>query len=594
MQLRAKIHKLEIWSDESAEVAHEGRTEGEIYYVKIKVRLRHSGGHGQVEVRWEHSAVDVCSFWQPSIGRNRYLKPDWSPGIACNIAHSAPVGCFVSADGTNRQTFAVSDTVNQVILKAGINEERAALVGSFLLAERSGWQQDEYEVEWRLDLRPLPYHEVLQDVAKWWEEVGNCAMRPLPPAATAPVYSTWYSMHQELNTEAIEKQCGLAKSIGCEVLIVDDGWQTEDTQRGYAFCGDWEPALKKMGDMASHVARVHRLGLRYCLWYALPFIGRESRSWIQFSSMLLGQAEELGAGILDPRFPAVRSHLARICERAVLEWDVDGLKLDFLDAFCKGLAPQCIEGDGRDMASVPLAVDALLRQIAESLRVYKPEMLIEFRQPYVGPAMRAYGTMFRAVDCPYDAQQNRMHTLDLRMLSRDTPVHSDMLMWSGKESPDNAAFQLINVLFSIPQLSMKLDQLSSDHLEMLEFWLNFWRENKDVFIHGTLKPAHPELMYPWVISTTATVRCIVAYSDAVLPITDGSGAGRVLILINGTQRNALIVSADSRIEIGQMTVKDCRGKVVFEGSHRIFEGVQKVEIPPAGVLVADYVYINAN
>ncbi|MFP4199622.1 MAG: hypothetical protein ACLFSO_08540 [Halanaerobium sp.] len=36
----------------------------------------------------------------------------------------------------------------------------------------------------------------------------------------------------------IEKEAEQAKKFGCEAVIVDDGWQTEDSSRGYAYCGD--------------------------------------------------------------------------------------------------------------------------------------------------------------------------------------------------------------------------------------------------------------------------------------------------------------------------------------------------------------------
>ena len=53
--------------------------------------------------------------------------------------------------------------------------------------------------------------------------------------------------------------------------------------------------------------------------------------------------------------------------------------------------------------------------------------MIEFRQSYIGPAIRKYGNIFRAGDCPADILSNRIHTIDLRLTSGSTAVHSDML-----------------------------------------------------------------------------------------------------------------------------------------------------------------------
>ena len=36
---------------------------------------------------------------------------------------------------------------------------------------------------------------------------------------------------------------------------------------------------------------------------------------------------------LDPRYKKVREYLSNLYESAVKEWDLDGLKLDFIDSF---------------------------------------------------------------------------------------------------------------------------------------------------------------------------------------------------------------------------------------------------------------------
>ena len=63
-----------------------------------------------------------------------------------------------------------------------------------------------------------------------------------------------------------------------KVLIVDDGWQTDDTNRGYAFCGDWQISPRRFPDMPAHVRRVHEMGLKYIVWYAVPFVGKKSEN----------------------------------------------------------------------------------------------------------------------------------------------------------------------------------------------------------------------------------------------------------------------------------------------------------------------------
>lgn len=56
--------------------------------------------------------------------------------------------------------------------------------------------------------------------------------------------------------------------------------------------------------------------------------------------------------------------------------------------------------------------------------------------------------MFRASDCPNSYLANRVKTTDLRLLSGNTAVHADMIMWHYGERVEIAAFQLLNVLFT--------------------------------------------------------------------------------------------------------------------------------------------------
>jgi alpha-galactosidase len=87
----------------------------------------------------------------------------------------------------------------------------------------------------------------------------------------------------------------------------------------------------------------------------------------------------------------------------------------------------------------------------------------------IGPYMRKYGNLFRVGDCPNNAITNRVGVMDLRLLSGKTAVHSDMIMWSTEDTTENAALQLINVLFGVPQFSMLFEKLAQDHFEMAKY-----------------------------------------------------------------------------------------------------------------------------
>ena len=236
-------------------------------------------------------------------------------------------------------------------------------------------------------------------------------------------------------------------------IIVDDGWQTDDNKRGYAFCGDWEISRRRFPDMPAHVAKIHELGMKYVVWFSVPFVGEHSKAYERFKGKYLYESKRLNTAVLDPRFPEVREYLINIYENAMREWGIDGFKLDFIDTMhFDGEDPAVAENyAGRDIKCLPEAVDLLLSDTMRRLRAIKPDVLIEFRQSYIGPAIRKYGNMFRASDCPADVLSNRLRTLDLRLTTGTTAVHSDMLEWNCAESAEVAALQLLNILFSVPQ-----------------------------------------------------------------------------------------------------------------------------------------------
>lgn len=559
----------------SSETQEEG-----LELVHLRIEADKAGRPPVFRLVWTHPIVDVHGYWHPSAGPDKGLAVSWSPGWRSKATSSAPLGCLYSLSGRNRLTLALSDALNTVSVKAGVEEETAELLCSVSIFEEPTAPLASYEATLRLDTRELPYHEAISGVGRWWAGLPGYEPAPVPETARLPMYSTWYSFHQDLDPGRVEDQCSLAKDLGCEAVIVDDGWQTTSNERGYAYTGDWEPVPEKVPDMRTHVDRVHALGMKFLLWYSVPFVGVNSRAWERFSGMLLREDGRLGAGVLDPRFPEVREFLIGTYEAALTEWDLDGFKLDFVDSF--GSSEQL--GGDRDYDGVPEAVDRLLEEAIRRLRGIKPDVMVEFRQSYVGPLMRKYGNMFRAMDCPSDAVENRMHTVDVRLLCGDTAAHSDMLMWHPDDPVESAALQLVNVLFGVPQISVLLDEIPPEYTEMLRFWLAFWREHRDVFLDGTLEPRRPEATYPVVLARTGEKLVAALYAEAVASLR--GELPPTLILVNGTLGGGVVLELDRAAGSREIEVRDCRGRVVRTESVEWTEGLHKLEVPAAGVAVA--------
>ncbi|GHC01372.1 glycoside hydrolase family 36 protein [Cerasicoccus arenae] len=536
----------------------------------IRIQFAQRQAPSPIVLEWLIPLVDIAGKWHPTIGSDRSLSSGWVQTINNYATLGAPVYALYSGSGENRHTFALSDAINPVGIRVQVEEDVAAFKCTLVLFDAPWPEMDKYSFILRIDERAIAYNEALAGVSDWWAGMDEYRPAPVPEAAYDPVYSSWYSFHQELSEEGIEANCAWSRDLGCRTLILDDGWQTDDSNKGYAYCGDWEIAESKFPDFTAHVARIKALDMRYLLWYSVPYVGNKSEAWQCFRDRVLPKPHR-NADCLDPRFPSVRGMLIDCYRRAIGEWGLDGLKLDFVDQFTAEVAVKS-DSEEADMVSVPAATDRLFTDIMAELRTLNPDVLIEFRQRYIGPAMRKYGNIFRAQDCPNDALSNRVRTIDLRLLSGNTAVHSDMVMWNAGESVERAALQLWAILFSVPQISVEKDAIGEAHQRMLAFYLRFWLERKDLLMHGKLTPLNPLCLYPVVIAENDTELCAVVYQEDCImtlpPLKERSAT-----LVNATEMGVIHAAFGNSTKNAKITVYDCCGILL---STRVMDGISGI------------------
>lgn len=539
-----------------------------------------------VTIIWKYPLIDAHYYWMPNNAQLRKLRADYHVGQISKATVCAPVGIFYSSNERNRLTCALSDPLNPIELAMGVREENGFIVCKATFFKEPTKRMKKYSVTLRIDTRDILYYEALGEVATWWE--GYPLLKPsmVPKDAKKPMYSTWYSFHQMMTDVSIEAQLKEAKRLGCEAIIVDDGWQTDNNERGYAFTGDWEVCEEKFPDMKKHVKRVHDLGLKYLLWYSVPYIGVKSKVWNRFKDKTLYLTERNSSATLDPRYKEVREYLINIYEKALEEWDLDGFKLDFVDRFGTVTSANIPEANSEmDYKSIEEAVDALLSDVINRLRRIKPSIMIEFRQKYIGPLMRKYGNIFRVGDCPADFATNRQGICDIRLLAKETVAHSDMIMWYDQDKVESAALQINNVIFGVPQISMDLLKLSNEHSEMLEFWLGFYLKHKETLLEGAFMPHHPEQMYPLIEAKSARSHIVGVYADTVPLIQPAEGE---TIIINGKLTESLYLKVQEDFH-GNMIILDCLGKEQYKSLVSFNKGIIELSVPASGL-----VYLNPN
>lgn len=506
--------------------------------------------------------VDVFSTWRPVGGTVRNVAPNWRKLTAASrLASGAPVLSMLSKGGNNRVTVALSDAQMPCTIGCGVLEETAELEFRIDLFTQLVSPLDSYEITVRVDQRDIPFYDALADVEKWWCDDLGFAEAYIPDAAKLPVDSLWYSFHQELDPASILAECKASKALGMDTVIIDDGWQTDDNHRGYEYCGDWELAKGKIPDLKKLVDDLHAIGMKVMLWFSVPYVGIHSRAYAEFEDMYLCSAAcNRTVMVLDPRYKKVRDYLSDIYVNAVKNYGLDGLKLDFIDAFSLS---EISVGKTFDDGNVSLenGVETLLREVMEKLRAINPEILIEFRQTYVGPTIRKYGNMLRVADCPNDTQSNRNGIIDLRLISGSTAVHSDMIMWHHDETNEAAAAQLLAVIFGVPQISLRIPELKEDHRQLLAYFLSFWRKHRDVLLEGKLIVKDPDVCYSMVMAQKDHKAVAVRYLSVPFEVQENNSYR----LFNATTDENVTILANSALGF-DYKIFDCLGNCLDKGA----------------------------
>lgn len=521
---------------------------------------------------------DIQYQWHTGCGTDRALRPDWGCTLHSKISSQAPIHVFYNDAGRNRLTVALSDCTTRIERHFGTVEENGELSLKVMIPLDGTGETDSYQVALWLDETDCRYEEAIAAVSRWWEE--KYPPMNVPAAAKMPMYSFWYSFHQEVYEQEVEAECARAAALGLKTVIVDDGWQTEDNSRGYAYCGDWQPTPKKIADMAAHVARVQAMGLKYMLWYSVPFVGKYSEAAKRFEGKTLEYIDHLNAYTLDPRYPEVRAYLIDLYEQALKDWNLDGFKLDFIDSFNRKPETPAFR-EGMDYVILEDAVRRLMVDVRKALTALKPDVLIEFRQSYIGPAMREFGNMFRVGDCPFSTSTNRIGMVDIRLLCGNTAAHSDMLAWHVEDRVENAVCQIENVLFSTVQISARLDRIPEEHLRAIRFWTQFMQEEQPLLTGTPIVAECPQMLYP-VVRAEQAGRSIIACYEKNYLIEAPASHLEEMYLVNANSGGELLVRFDAPAQ-WRAVVRDCTGEIVREETLPL-SGLVTIPAPECGLV----------
>ncbi len=549
----------------------------DISVYRVKMKTEELSIPEPLTLKWKIPAHNVKGIWKPTTDFSKRIEADWELGhMESRISIDAPVISLFGHDDSNVHTFACSNAINKLELNARIREEDDCFYCHITLFLENQARIDSYEVDIRIDEQKKHFSEALKGVSSWWETFNNLTPTPVPDIALTPLYSTWYNFHQNLEEHVLIRECKIAYELGYRSVIIDDGWQTNDGNRGYDFTGDWEP--ERLSQTKTFVKAVHETGMKIGFWYSVPFCGKKSKAYQRFKGKFLTE-DHRWAPVFDPRYPEVRNYLINIYKNALVEWNLDGFKLDFIDDFRLYQDTPKVNAE-MDFTSINAAVDRLLSDVIATLRAINPEVFIEFRQKYVGPAMRKYGNMFRAFDCPGDATMNRIRIADIRMLAGNTAVHSDMVTWHNNERLEVAALQMVNTLFGVPQISVVLEDIPEDHLKMVKFYTDYWNTNKTLITNGDFTPYSPLANYP-IQKVSNTEKLLFGLHDDYVATIDT--ATNNIDILNAKLSEPVILRVNNNLGNYNCSIFNCKGELIDQNTISLNRGVFEISVPASGL-----------
>jgi len=548
-----------------------------LYEYKLTV----NGVAAPIAVKWSIHMEGILSYWCPTARRDRRLHQWYGANAnACssNLYSGAPVFAVIEQGEKNRQTVALSDAVSQIKMTFSVNDfEEKENLDSYIYLFEESIPEGEYSVIIRIDDRNIPYCDAIGEVAAWWRRFYP-SDRKRTETGEYPLYSSWYNYHQHPNSESLLNELKIAAECGFKSLIIDDGWSYEGNGTGtYCNCGNWQIARGKFPDFKGFVEECHKLGIKAALWFPVPFIGYNTEDFGKYKDKMLYLSDGFQAGIIDPRYPEMRRYVTDAYVNLVKKYDLDGLKLDFIDSFKKRADFKTVtdKAEGKDCEKVEDGVALLLREIRERLTSQKEDFMIEFRQNYVGPIVANECNMLRVGDCPFESLNNRIGIGDLRLLNYDLAVHADMLVWAKNESVENSAKMLLNIMFGVPQISVLLQESSEEQIKLIKYYVDYWYKNRAVIMRGRFSATDPDCLYSTMSSETEDKRVTVCYNRNSY-LYDGKQTD----LFNSTASDIFYIDNDTTAPI-KIVTRDSLGNITAETT--LPTGVSKLALPQGGM-----------
>jgi len=154
-----------------------------------------------------------------------------------------------------------------------------------------------------------------------------------------------------------------------------------------------------------------------------------------------------------------------------------------------------------------------------------------------------------------------------------------MFIWRNEETVEIAALQILNILYSVPQLSVRLAEIPESHRSMIRFWFDYWNTNRSILIDGKFMPSSPTANYPFLTAVKDKDQITTVYEDIVVSVADEIDR---LDIVNAKASTSVVIQLEAPFN-GALIVKDCKGENVVDKKVKLGIGVHTLKIPKSGI-----------
>lgn len=319
----------------------------------------------------------------------------------------------------------------------------------------------------------------------------NNIISPLWKHSERPiVVNSWEASHFDFTEDSLLNLAELAKEIGADTLVVDDGWfgERDSTRKSL---GDWIEDRKKFPDgIESFSDKIHEKGLKLGLWFEPEMLNPDSnlyRSHPEWSLGSINMRRSFGRGqfVLDMTNPEVIEYLKSAIDNMIERSNLDYIKWDMnrniTEAYSNYLS---IDRQGELFHRYMIGVYKLMSHICEKY----PNIIIEncasgggrfdFGMLYYSPQIWTsddsdaaerlkiqYGT---SICYPLSSMSNHITAVPNQQTDRTVPLN----------------FRNDVASFGILGYELDLSKISHDKLNEIRIQLNRYKKQQKLILSG--------------------------------------------------------------------------------------------------------------